>query len=431
MRSPSLSRRDFLRNTSAALALSSFCRGLTPEASANTSGVASRLIVFFSPNGTIHHQRRPTGSGTSFAFPAGSILEPLEPIRDHLVLIDGLDFHLATNHEPGMGAMLTGSGGASDPGGGASIDQYVAAQLQAGTRFPSLELGVQTSPWGASMQTRISYGPGGVYVTPDDNPHGVYERLFGELTSDATEQLRLRSRRTATLDLIRGEIDTMYGRLALAEKTKLDAHLAALDQMETSLLSVGGDCSSPLPPAVSNNIQDHANFGDVGQAQIDLAVSAMACDMTRVATLQFSHTVAPQVLSFLGIPDGHHTLSHAADSDLVGVDRFRIAERFFAEQFRYLVEQLAATPDPLGGTLLDNTLVVWAKEMGDSRLHVCDDVPFVLAGSAGGRIPTGRYLRYNGEPHNQLLVSILQAMGLSDNVYGATSLSQGPLPGLV
>ena len=77
MRSLSLSRRDFLRNTSAALALSSFSRGLTPEASANTSGVASRLIVFFSPNGTIHHQRRPTGSGTSFAFPAGSILECL------------------------------------------------------------------------------------------------------------------------------------------------------------------------------------------------------------------------------------------------------------------------------------------------------------------------------------------------------------------
>ena len=147
--------------------------------------MASRLIVFFSPSGTIHHQRRPTGSGTSFAFPAGSILEPLEPIRDHLVLIDGLDFHLATNHgrawarcSPATVARVTQV--EAPP----SINMSRRSSRQAHASRPSSWVS-RRALGSASMQTRISYGPGGVYVTPDDNPHGVYERLFGELTSDA------------------------------------------------------------------------------------------------------------------------------------------------------------------------------------------------------------------------------------------------------
>ena len=88
--------------------------------------------------------------------------------------------------------------------------------------------------------------------------------------------------------------------------------------------------------------------------------------------------------------------------------------------------------DPLGpGSLLDNSLVVWAKEMGDSRLHVCDSVPFVLAGGANFPFARNRYIDAGGAAHNHLLVSLSQAMGLSNTTFGDPTAGVGPLQGLV
>jgi hypothetical protein len=151
--------------------------------------------------------------------------------------------------------------------------------------------------------------------------------------------------------------------------------------------------------------------------------------MTRVASVQFSHTVSPTVPSWLGISEGHHSLSHSDDNNLEGIAQFVTAERWFAEQFSYLLDKLAETPDPAGGYLLDRTLVVWAKELGDSRLHDCKSVPFVLTG--GGHFKTGRYLDFGGASHTKLLVSICQAMGLSTQVFGDPAKGSGPLDGLV
>src|SRR5690606_30692369 len=108
-----------------------------------------------------------------------SILEPLRPRRADLVVIDGLHFHGADNHEGGQAAMLTNGGGGDSPTGGASIDQVVAGAIGGDSRFRSLELGVQTSAWGGGVQTRMCYRGPGQMVTPDDDPAHVYERLFG------------------------------------------------------------------------------------------------------------------------------------------------------------------------------------------------------------------------------------------------------------
>jgi hypothetical protein len=425
-----VSRRHFLGGLTAAGLIQALWA--KPSRAEELPGIAKRLVVFFSPNGTIHHQRRPTGTGSSFGFPAGSILEPLSDIRDKLIVVDGLDFHGASNHEGGMASCLTGTGRLGDPGNGASVDQYIAGMLARNTPLPSLSLGVQTSLWGGGTQTRMSYADAGTMVTPDDDPNSVFRRLFGEVDLDLAARMRMRTFRGRILDLARQDLVRLHDVASAAQRARLEQHLDALDAVEVGLDPMQpGTCSSPQPPLMVDNLRDHASFGTIGRQQTDLLVAALACGMTDVATLQWSHTVAPQVLSFLGLSDGHHTLSHAGDGDSRGVEDFVTAERWFAEQFRYLVDQLDQTAAPEGGTLLDHTLVVWAKEMGDSRLHVCDDVPFVLAGSAGGRWETGRYLRYDGEPHNQLLVSICQAMGLSDDAFGNPSYGTGALAGLV
>ena len=126
-----LNRRDFLRGLAASSLLAPYSRAL---ATGIPSEPPSRLAIFFSPNGTVHQHWRPTGSTYQFGFNSGSILEPLSAIRDKVIILDGINFVNATNHEGGMAAMLTG-GGSGGVTGGKSLDQYVAGQLNAGTRF--------------------------------------------------------------------------------------------------------------------------------------------------------------------------------------------------------------------------------------------------------------------------------------------------------
>lgn len=418
-------RRTFLASLGAAILSGRLLEG---RALAQNRAAAKRLVVFFSPNGSVLRHWRPTGSETNFNFEAGTILEPLLPIKDKLVVVDGLDFYNASNHEGGMGAMLTG-GGAASASGGASVDQYLATQLAAGTRFPSLELGVHTSAWGGGIQTRMSYQSAGQFVAPDDEPARVARRLFGNAGAPVDA---LYLKRKSVIDLVRSELADLKQQLGNDERSKLEVHLDALRQSERGLMTGGNVDTCAGPAAFTLDAQANDNFPAVGRAQTDLLVAALACDQTRVASIQYSHTVSPTVFSWLGISEGHHALSHMDDGNAAGVMQFVLAERWFAEQFRYLVERLDALPEPGGtGSLLDNSLVLWAKEMGDSRLHECRSVPFVLAGGAGGALRTGRYLRYPGQAHNRLLVSVCQLMGLNNPTFGDPAAGTGTLEGLI
>ncbi len=423
-------RRNFLKGLGAATALASpFASILQNATRADGEHTAQRLIVFFSPNGSILRHWRPSGGESDFSFPAGSILEPLSAWKEKLLVIDGLDFKAHTNHEGGMAAMLTGGGGASTMTRGQSLDQYVASQIGEGFRFPSVSLGVQTSAWGASNQTRMGYYADGTFVSPDDRPADVFRRMFGDVAGGGEADIAL-MRRQGVLDLVRHELSSLQRQLGAEERLKLDAHLESIRQLETSLMVDTSACSPPrLPPALDSQAND--SFPAVLRAQTDLLVASLACDMTRVASLQCSHTVSPTVPSWLGISEGHHALSHMSDGNAAGVRQFVEAERWFAEQFAYLLERLDTTADVMnpGKSLLDTTAVLWAKEMGDARLHSCDSVPFVVAG-APNHFNLGRYLRFPGVNHQKLLVSMCHAVGLSNPTFGDPSFGTGPLSGL-
>ncbi len=421
-----LDRRRFLTATGAGLIAAPFL-GLLGRRPARAQGGARRLLIFHSPNGTIHRHWRPSGGERDFAFPAGSVLEPLAARRDDLIVIDGLDIKTGTNHEGGMAAMLTNRGGAGTPTAGASIDQYVAARLGAADPFASLAFGVLTDLWGGGQQTRMTYRRDGELVHPDADPRRAFGRMFADLLGGDDVVARRRLRRQSVIDLARDELGDLRRRVGRPEQVKLDAHLAGLRSIERSLFSEGLDCAPPgEPDPLSKNEND--NGPALLDAQMRLAVAALACGLTHVATVQFSHTISPVVFRWAGNSDGHHSLSHASDNQEAKVADFVAAERWCAEQFGALIDLLAATPDPAGGTLLDSTIVLWAKEMGDPRAHVCTEVPFVLAG--GGVFEPGRYLRYDGLSHSHLLVSICQALGLDNDTFGDPSTGSGPLEGL-
>jgi hypothetical protein len=276
----------------------------------------------------------------------------------------------------------------------------------------------------------MSYASGGTFVTPEDRPRKAFQRMFGDVTgADPSELDKLALRKRSILDVVKGDLADLYPRLGREEQIKLEQHLDALRKTEKGMTGVG-NCATPLSP-VEIDPYANDNFPAVGRAQMDLLVTALACGLTRVASIQWAHTVSPTVFRWLGLTEGHHDLSHKDDSNAQGVADFVTAERWHAEQFAYLLSALGTLPEPGGsGTMLDNTVVLWAKELADGRRHDGKSVPFILAGKAGGYLKTGRYLNFGGAPHQKLLVSICQAMGLTNPTFGDPSHGTGPLDGL-
>ncbi|MFK7926704.1 MAG: DUF1552 domain-containing protein [Myxococcota bacterium] len=397
-------RRDLLKMGAASLLAAPFL-SLAMGARAQDQGAPRRLLIVHSPNGTIPHRLGATG-GNRLAFDAGSILEPLAGLEDQLLVLSNMNFSVGTNHEGGMRAMLTA-------GGGTSLDQLVGAHLGGSARFDALTLGALTSLWGGSVQTRASYKDGAT-VTPDDSPEHAWKQLFGDVGD-----VSLKDRRQSIIDLARGEVTTLRGRLGTQHRAQLDTHLEGLRAAERAL-SGGGSCESPVAPGVFPKGANDS-FPHIADAQLALAVQALACGATNVATVQLTHTVSPVVFTWLGKTESHHALSHAGDGDRAGVQSFVDCERWFAERVATLIRHLANTPDPLGeGSMLDSTVVLWAKEMGDSRAHVCDGVPWVIAGG-GETFRLGRQLDMGGATHDGVLAAIANRFGLGLTRFGTGS----------
>ena len=191
---------------------------------------------------------------------------------------------------------------------------------------------------------------------------------------------------------------------------------------------------APPPEPAGAPLSQAADLPAIGKLQIDSLAAALACDLVRVATLQWTHAESNQTFPWLGINGQHHTMSHAGDQDAAAQENLTKINVWYGEQMAVLLDRLAAIPEG-DGTLLDHTAVVWVIEVGKGNNHAHRDLPFVIAGSCGGAFRTGRFVDYlagggRGHPHNNLLVSLANAMGLPDTTFGDPAHCTGPLPDL-
>lgn len=441
-----LTRRNLMRGVTASAAMLPFLEAF--EARAQADDYPLRLLIVFSPNGTIYDRWRPSGSETDFQL--SEILAPLEPFKQKLIVLDEVDNESAHHgpgdgHMTGMGTYLTATElldgdqfkcGGTDPcsgwGGGISIDQLIANDLQMRqapaerTRFKSLELAVQAG--GADIWSRMSYAGADQPIAPMEDPYQVYDRLFADLNVDSdTLQRRLMMRRSV-LDYVGGSLSRLSGRLGGEDRDKLEAHLTAVRDIELQLSAAQSNCSQP---DLAQGIDFRANdsFPQVVQVQSDLLVRALACNLTQVATLQWSRSVGGTRMTWANVPEGHHDLSHNGDSDQDSQDKITRVNTWYAEQFAYLLQQLDSVQEG-NGTLLDHTIVLWGNELGKGNSHTRRKIPFVMAGGGKGYFPTGRFLSYGGESHTKLLVSLAQAFGVQTDEFGNPAYGTGPLPRL-
>ncbi|KYF88621.1 hypothetical protein BE17_14530 [Sorangium cellulosum] len=440
-----LDRRTFLRGAGGLAVALPFLDAMSGSASAVE--FPKRFVVFFTGLGTVKKAWQPTGTET--AFELGEILAPLSPYRDKLLVIEGVDMESAYNgpgdpHQQGIGQALTGTElqegtlfpYACDPaalvgwGGGISVDQLLAARLGQRTKLASLELGVQVQY--ANVSSRISYLGPGQPVPPEDDPRAVFDRLFNDLSADPADLARRRALRRRVLGSVMEDYGSLSRQLGGEDRQKLEHHLEAVSEIEKRLDApglLGGACAVP---ELGERLDVYANdnFPAIGRLQMDLLAMALACDLTRIASIQWSATQAGKVFTWLGQSDTHHALSHSSPGLQAKQQQLVDIGRWQAEQLAYLLGKLDAVPEG-AGTLLDNTIVLWCTDISAGQSHSRRDMPYVIAGRAGGALRTGRFLSYAGDPHNNLLVALCNAMGVDVSTFGNPAYCTGPLPGLL
>jgi hypothetical protein len=431
-----MDRRTFLRLVGGSTAALGAGRVVTRAGRALAQGVgARRLIIFYFPDGVAARSQdgepsewRPSGGETSFTL--GAQLGPLERVRQRCLFLGGLSMGQtdAGSHPGGAKKLLTGV----DGGGGESIDQYLARTVGASSPWRHLYLGVMANQNNASGDKHIVYPGAGRTIPPEDDPRRAFERVFGaapgggSTSPDGGGSSVDRSILDGALAEVRGLRDALTG----DERAKLDLHLEALRDLERRVGATEAppnpppSCSSPpaglvgLDPA---GLYDPRNFPANLRLQLDIMVQAMACGLTRVGTVQCSHHTSELIMSRFpgadfsdpGFDMRSHQASHYGPRHDPAHREYRdfVAQRrWFVEQFAYLVDQLAARPEG-DGTMLDHSLLWLCTEVCDGNTHSHDDMPFVLAGGAGGRLRTGRALDFGGAPHGDLLVTIARAMG--------------------
>ena len=410
---------------------------LLPKFAIADNGAPKRLIVVFTPNGTIYDAWKPTGSETSFTL--GPILQPLVPFQNRLLVFDGLDVQSAhhgpgDDHMKGMGHMLTGTelmdgtlqGGAGTPagfGGGISIDQRIAADVGGTTRFKSLEFGAHVRE--SDVWSRMVYSGANQPVPPMEDPTKAYTRLFAGTNLTPAQLQRLLLRRQSVLDHATGTLDQLQKSMGTGDRERVQAHLESVRQIEKQLIAKSQAC---IPPTVGTlDLTKPETFQAVGRLQMDMIVAALACDQTRVASMQFSRSVSQMTFPSLGIGDAHHDLSHMGDTDTVAKDKLIAINNYYAKEVAYLLGKLDAVKES-NGTLLDNSLVLWVNELAKGNSHSHAPLPVVIAGKCGGALRTGRYVQFSQQqPHNNLLVSVANAMGVGITTFGNPAYCTGAL----
>ena len=438
-----LSRRTLLRGAGGVGIALPFLDIMRPAKASAAGAAPRRLFIMTGVDGVVPETWFPTGGEKDFKL--GASMAALEPLRDHLIIVDGIRKMQrgttdGTAHGRGAASAISGwtSSGKNGIPDGASLDQVVANAIGGGSRVKSLMTGNKVYNY-----YFFADGPKQVHpVEPD--PKKNFDRLFTGFSAPtataapdpgaAADLAKLRARDKSILDAAMGQYSRIAQVVGASDRQRLDKHLTAIRQVEAQLDNATGggggatkSCTKPADPGVAAD-----PYQAVGKANLELAALAFACDITRVGGFQWiSHN---QVFSWLGANEQHHPLSHKCGAAGPDAQLTKIVA-WHAEQVAMFLTTLKSYAEG-DGTVLDNTLFLWTNEQSIGS-HKFDRGPFLIASgkfplaSGSGTLQTGRYLKYDGNaPHTQILQSLSMAVAnVKMPVFG--EWDKGPLPGLL
>ncbi|AMV21885.1 DUF1552 domain-containing protein [Planctomyces sp. SH-PL14] len=387
-----------------------------------------RMAFLYVPNGKQMDAWTPAKTG---ALELTKTLEPLAAVREKITVMTGLAQRKAFangdgggDHARALSTFLTGTQAKKTDGAdiraGISIDQIAAQSVGKHTRFPSLEIGCDAgaqsgncdSGYSCAYSSSISWRSPTQPVPKETNPQYVFERLFtnGRVGETTAQRARRQKYQKSILDFVQEDATRLQTQLGMADRRKLDEYLSAVRELEIRIekagKSQGGNLvDRPAPVGIPDSFEEHI------QLLGDLMILAFQTDVTRISTFVFSNEGSGRSFSFIGVPEGHHDLSHH-ESKEEKRNKLKQIDLFHTKQLAYILGKMDGIKEA-GGTMLDNTMLVYGSGIGDGNRHNHDDLPIVLAGRAGGRLKGGEHVKFGKEvPLTNLYLTMLDWMGV-------------------
>ena len=424
-----LSRRTFLSGMGATVALpllESMLPAMTPLAQI-AARAKTRFGAIYFPHGATMYKWTPEKEGAGFEFT--EILKPLEKFRNEINVISDLSHPQAygggsatANHNRSAAAFLTGAHAqaGSQAKLGMSLDQFLAQKMGQETPLPSIEMRIEDATLscdGLSCAYRdtLSWQGETSPLPMQNNPQVVFERLFGDGSTDAERRAR-RDQSFGLLDSVLTDAAELQKKLPAADRARLDQYLNDVREIERRIERTGQQLSDDLevpatPTGIPKDWEEHVKL------MFDLWVLAWQADITRISTLMFNRELSGAVFPKSGVRDGFHTLSHHSNQR-ANMDRFAVLNTYHVTVFTYLLDKLKATKDG-DGTLLDHSMVLYGSAMSDGNQHNHDPLPLILAGGASGQLKGGRHMRNKtNTTMSNLLVAMSNRMGVPLEKFG-------------
>ena len=429
-------RRTFLRGLGATVALP-LLESTTPAVAAlGPSKRPIRLGYVYTPNGIVGACDKsprpfmwtPRTAGANFEF--SPTMKALEPFRDHVNVFSGLAQVTGRalgdgpgDHARATATFLTGvhpfKTGGADFRLGISADQIAAQELGKQTQLSSLELGLESQPVAGNCDSGYTCAymsmswKGPTNPLPAEiNPRAVFERLFGDgdSTDPQVRAARLEQQKSV-LDYVTASLTRLQRRLGRDDTRKIDEYLESVRDIERRIVLAEEQSRTLTLPHLERPGAVPDDYAEYSKLMIDMLVVAWQTDMTRVASFMLGRDGSNRPYREIGISDGHHSISHH-QGDAEKLDKLIKIDELHVGMFAYLLNRLSETPDG-EGTLLDHSLIAFGSSISESNMHTHDDLPIVLAGTAGGQIKGNRHLVYRKEtPLNNLFLNMFDLAGL-------------------
>ena len=431
-----LPRRTFLRGIGATLALP-LLDSMVPALAAAPAAAQSptRLSFVYVPNGMIMDQWTPATLGSNFELT--SILEPLAPFRDDMLVISGLAHNTGWalegegpgEHARASATFLTGvhpkKTEGADLRSGTSIDQIVAREFRKHTQLASLEVAIDSTEvvgtcdtgYSCAYSNTLCWSSPTTPVPMENKPRAVFERLFGDSdsTDPAERSARLRKDRSI-LDLVTQDVARLQTKLGHKDRAKLTEYLDSIRDIERRI-QIAEDQSDRELPSVERPVGVPPTFTAHCKLMTDLQILAFQTDMTRVITFMMGREQNTRVYDELGIKDAYHPLSHH-QNDPSKIAQVHQIDILHSQMFAYFLEKMRSTPDG-DGSLLDHSMVVYGSSLSDGNLHVHNDLPILLVGGGAGKINGGRHIRYPEDtPTTNLFLTLLDKLEIPLENFG-------------
>jgi hypothetical protein len=430
-----LPRRTFLKGVGTAVALPFLDAMMPAFAAAQTTRAARpvRMAFVYVPNGIDMRHWNPSYEGELGKLP--QTLVPMEPFRKDITLLGNLTHNTgralldgAGDHGRCSGSYLTGvqvKKTLVDIKASVSCDQLVANAIGKQTRFPSLEVGLEDarqagdcdSGYSCAYTNNLAWRNETQPLPPILDPRSLFDRLFGEdaALSPAARAEKNKYRRSI-LDFITEDTQSLQKNLGPSDKRKLDQYLGSIRDIELQIEKAAMD-NVQVDPKMEKPYGIPQDFAEHFKLMTDMITVAFQADLTRVVTFLVTREGTSRSYREIGISDGHHPLTHHRNQ-IELMDKVAKINLYHVQQFATWVETLKNTQEP-GGSILDNSMIVYGAGLSDGNAHLHHDLPTMIAGRGGDFIKPGKRILFRKEtPMCNLFLTMMDRMGLPMEQFG-------------